>query len=255
LPRPGIASIALGILAGSVSAAAQEIPLQVLDPTPRGVLVRFEESIDPGAVGQVFGAAWPAEWSVTSGIGRIELSAETHGLARAAGEGLGFAPVPGSFAPIAIEIDLATLEATSEPTGGALAGGQLSLGFATHALDSAATAGFIGPNAGALLCTSQQQIDDACSSIPFLCGKTCTLVPGSPFDPVTGKLHLVGSESQQACDGAVCQGPFEVFATTGDLLLVEAVAVGVPSASRSLRIGLALMLAALAAQALRRRPS
>ncbi|TFG92738.1 MAG: hypothetical protein E4H11_09075 [Myxococcales bacterium] len=251
MQRPRFVWISACVALAGVDAPAQEIPLQVLDSTPRQVLVRFEQSIDPAAVGQVFGASWPASWSVSAGVGRVDVSAETHGLARAAGEGLGFAPVPGSFAPIAIEIDLATLEATSEPTSGSLAGGQFFLGFATRALDTRATAGFIGPNVGALLCSSQQQIDDACPSIPFLCGLTCTLVTGAPYDPLTGTLHLVGSESKQSCDGAQCQGPIEVFATTGDLLLVE-VAVGVPAASAPLRIGLALWVATLGAIALRR---
>jgi len=251
LPRPDLASIALGILASGASAAAQETPLQILDPTSRGVLVRFEESIDPAAVGQVFGEAWPAQWSVVGGVGRVELSAELHGLARAALEGLGLAPVPGSFAPLVVEIDLATLEATSEPTSGTLVSGPLSLSFATEAQGSSAQAGFIGPNLGALFCTSQQQVDDLCQIIPLFCGKTCTLVPGAPFDPDTGTLNVVGWESKETCDGAVCQGPVSVFATTGDLLLLEDVAVEVPSASLPLRIGLALLLVALAARALR----
>jgi hypothetical protein len=232
-------------------AHAQKIPLEVGDPTPRAILVRFEQSIDPATVATSFGPAWSASWSVSAGVGRVELSAETHGLARAAGEGLGLAPVPGSFSPIVIEIDLATLEATSEPTSGSLAGGQFFLGFATNELDTQATAGFIGPNAGALLCTSQQQIDDACPSIPFLCGKTCTLVSGAPYDPNAGTLHLVGSESKQSCDGAVCQGPLAVFAATGDLLLLD-VATSVPAASTPLRLGLALLVATLGAFVLRR---
>jgi hypothetical protein len=254
LPRASLAWIAVSVSAAA-SAAAQEIPLQIVDATPRAILVRFEQSIDPASVGQTFGPAWPAAWSVSAGVGRVELSAETHGLARSAGEGLGFAPVPGSFAPIAIEIDLATLEATSEPTGGALTSGPLSLGFATRALASAATAGFIAPDAGEFFCTSQQQIDDLCPIIPFLCGKTCTVVPGEPFDPVTGMLNLVGSESQQGCDGGLCSGPFERFARTGDLLLVELSAPGVPAASRPLRAGLVLLLATLGALALRKRRS
>jgi hypothetical protein len=245
------ARIAAFVALAACEAHAQEIPLVITDSRPRAILVRFEQSLDPATVGASFGPAWPASWSVSAGVGRVELSAETHGLARADGEGLGLAPVPGTFAPIAIEIDLATLEATSVPTSGSLAGGQLFLGFATNALDTQATAGFIGPNAGALLCSSQQQIDDACPSIPFLCGKTCTLVTGAPYDPISGMLHLVGSESKQSCDGAQCQGPLAVFATTGDLRLQE-VAESVPVASTSLRLGLALLVASLGALALRR---
>lgn len=238
---------------GAHGAVAQELPLQVLDPTPRTVLVRFEQSTDPAVVGQSFGAAWPAAWSVTAGVGRIEMSAETHGEARAAGEGLGYEPYPGSFSPLVVEIDQATLEATSEPTAGGLVNEPLSFGFETRALDTTATAGFIGPDFGNFFCTSQQQIDDLCPSFPLICGKTCTLVPGAPFDPITGKLNLVGSESQQGCDGGFCQGPFEVFAKTGDLLVTELPAAPVPAASQPLRAGIALLVASFGALALRRR--
>jgi hypothetical protein len=242
--RRRIFACVVAFASAAARAAAQEIPLQVADPTPRPVLVRFETSSDPAQVGQSFGPAWPATWSVSAGVGRVEVSAETHAQARAAGEGLGYAPVPGSFSPIVVEIDLATLEATSEPTGGELVNPPLGFGFATRALDTTATGGFIGPDLGNLHCTSQQQIDDLCPSVPFLCGKTCTIVPGEPFDPASGKLHLVGSESQQGCDGSLCSGPFEVFARSGDLRLVEVAAAPLPAASPPLRAALAMLLAA-----------
>jgi hypothetical protein len=237
-------------------ASAQEVALRVFDPTPRPIWIHFETSGHPALVGVSFGPAWPATYSVSGGVGRVEVSAEAHGLARAALEGLDFAPVPGTFAPMVIEIDLATLEATSEPTAGALEAPSppLTFNFSTRALDTTATAGFLGPDTGPLYCTSQQQVDDQCLINPFFCGKTCTLVPGAPFDPATGRINLVGSEEQFGCDGpSVCFGPFEMLARTGDLRLGETPA-GVPAASRSGRGALAVLLAASAALALRRWP-
>jgi hypothetical protein len=235
--------------AAAPAASAVEIPLQVGDPTPRAVWVRFENSLALSAVGQSFGPAWPGTWAVSGGVGRIELSAEVHGQARSDQAGLGM--LPGTFEPFAVEIDLATLEATSQATSGALANPPLAMSFATSPLDTTATGGFVTTTE--LFCTSQAQVDALCPIVPLLCGQTCVLVPGSRYDPDTGKLHLVGPEQVQGCDGGVCFGPFVNFARTGDLQLTETPIPGVPAASAPGRTALGLLLAASAIAALRRR--
>lgn len=240
--------------AAAPGASAQEIPLRVFDAAPRPIWFHYENSIDLASVGQSFGPAWPASYSVSGGVGRVEVSAETHAAARAALQGPGFSPVSGTFAPFAIEIDLATLEATSEPTTGVVEDFPFTFSFSTRALDTTAPAGFIGPDVGPLFCTSQQQVDDACPIFPVLCGQTCTLVPGAAFDPATGRINLVGSEEQLGCDAGTCFGPFENFAHTGDLKLGET-AVPVPAASLLGRVALALLLAATVPLVFRRQPS
>src|SRR5262245_25022943 len=136
-------------------------------------------------------------------------------------------------------------------TSGQLANPPLAMSFVTSPLATTATGGFISTTE--LFCSSQAQVDALCPIVPFLCGQTCVLVPGAPYDPATGKLHLVGPEQVQGCDGGVCSGPFVNFARTGDLQLTETPIPGVPAASESGRLALALLLAASATAALRRR--
>jgi hypothetical protein len=240
------------LLAGTAAspASAAEVPLRVTDPAPRPVLVHFEISSDPASVGQSYDIAFPASWSVSNGVGRVEVSAAAHGDARARLEGLGYAPVPDSFGPLVVEIDLGTLEATSPATSGALTNGTQSLGFDTRALGTTTLAGVISNSP--LFCTSQAYVDFLCTIVPSYCGQTCTIVPGAPYDPASGKINLVGSESAQGCDGSICFGPFENFARTGDLRLMETFVPPVPAASAAARVALALLLAAAAASDLAR---
>jgi hypothetical protein len=245
--------LAAGIaLAWAAAPAAQavEIPLRVQDATPRAVWVRFESSFDLSAVGQSFGPAWPATWSVSGGIGRVEISASAYGEARAQQEGLGFVSIYSE--PFVVEIDLATLEATSLANYGALENEPLSMSFDTRPLDTTATAGFV--TTMPLYCTSQADIALYCQFDPSLCDETCQIVPGAPYDPASGKLNLVGREDVQGCDGGFpCFGPFPYFARVGDLQLTETYVPSVPAASAPGRVALALLLAASAAAALRAR--
>ena len=100
--------------------------------------------------------------------------------------------------------------------------GMLAFGFWQGPLGTATTAGFVGPATPPLFCTSQAQVDLLCQSVPLFCGKTCTLVPGSAYDPSSGRVNLVGPEHQSGCDGSVCQGPIEMFSGLGDLRLTDA---------------------------------
>lgn len=238
------AALVLLLLAPMAPASAQTLPVDVLDPRPREVLVQLEESSDLAVVGQVFGPPFPAAYAVNGNTGTVTISVETHETMRSGL--LGMLPVPGSFTPIVIEIDLTTLEATSPPASGALENPPLSFDFTQNTLDTTATLGFVGPNTAPVACTSQQQIDDVCALFGIFCGKVCTLVPGSGYDPVRGELNLVGSETQVGCDGAPCDPPIDVFTGRGDLRLSEVT----PVPSLSPVGGLTLLLALLAASAL-----
>jgi hypothetical protein len=46
-------------------------------------------------------------------------------------------------------------------------------------------------------------------------------VPGAPYDPLTGKINLVGSEAQAGCDGSFCVPAASYFSRHGDLRLSE----------------------------------
>jgi len=193
-------------------------PLDILDGTLRNVLVQLEGSADPSIVGQDFGAEFPATYSASENIGTLVISAATHELMLAGG----YPPVPGSFTPITIQFDLTTFEATSQPASGAMGSGQIGGAFTQQALDTLTVGGFAGPDLPPLFCTSQAQLDDACLIVPLFCGQVCTIVPGAPYDPATGLMNLVGVLTESGCDGSLCSGPFDYFATRGDLMLTEA---------------------------------
>lgn len=74
-------------------------------------------------------------------------------------------------------------------------------------------------------------------------------LPGVAYDESTGLLNLVGSESQTACDGAICFGPFDFFATGGDLRLMEAPPTPLPAVTPVGLVVLSLLLAAVAIRA------
>jgi hypothetical protein len=211
-------AIPLALLPGI--ARGQGAPLDVSDPTPRNVFVQIESSSTLSTVGQTFGPAFPATWSASGNTGTLTISIETHEQMRS--EGSGLLPVPDTFTPIVFQIDLTTLEATSQPASGVLSNGPLVLSFGQQALGTTTTAGFMGPTVPPLFCTSQADVDQACMFIPSFCGQTCTIVPGNAYDPGTGKVNLVGRETQSGCDGSFCQGPFDMFTGRGDLRLTEA---------------------------------
>jgi hypothetical protein len=249
--RVALLVCALGFLPPPSAEAAE--PLDLGDPTTREVQVHFERSFsDPGAVGLAFDAGWPATWSVQGNVGRVEMSIAVHENSRESLQGLALMAIPTTFSSFVVEIDLTTFEATSLAATGALSNGTQAFGFNTRVLDTTAVGGFIGPDTPPLFCTSQQQVDDLCLLEPLFCGQTCTLVPGSAYDPLAGTLNLIGSEEQQGCDGAVCFGPFEVFATTGDLMLTE-LATPVPATSLPTRGLLVFLLVAVAALSATRR--
>ena len=244
--RFALLGLRLGIAWAPATALAQATPLDVADPTPRAVLVQVETSSNLATVGQSFGPLLPATYSAAGGVGTLVIPVASHEAMRAGG----IPPVPGSFTPIVIQIDLATHAASSQSAGGAQAGGGQTFSFSLSALSTSGPAGFVGPTFPPLFCTSQQQVNDLCPVFPPICGKTCTLVPGSPYDPGTGKLNLVGSETQQGCDGSLCQGPFTFFTGFGDLRVFEPdVVPALPWPAAAL---LALLLAV--AVALRIRP-
>jgi hypothetical protein len=206
-------------------ALAQGAPLDVTDPTPRNVFVQVEQSSNLSTVGQAFGPAFPATWSASGNTGTLTISKETHEQMRVAG---GYTAVPNSFTPIVFEIDLTTLEATSQPASGAMVSGPIGFGFTQQALGTTTTAGYAsGGDVPPLFCSSQAQVDAWCQIAPQFCGLTCNLVPGNEYGTDTGEINLVGRETQQGCDGAMCYGPFDMFTPRGDLRLTEAAEIPV----------------------------
>jgi hypothetical protein len=246
LPRL-VAAAPAALLVAAAPGTEAAVPLRIEDVTPRTVLVEVESSSDLAAVGQSFGPPFAATYSAAGGVGTLTISAETHAATRT-----GFYdPVPGTFTPIAIEIDLATRHATSSSASGALENGPHSLTFTQNPLASDAVLGFVGPDVGPLACTSQQQVDDACTFLPIFCGQTCTLVSGAAYDPATGRINLVGTETASGCDGSFCEGPYDFFTGQGDLRLSEPIAPAVPALGPPAAALLAAALLAAGARAAR----
>ncbi len=226
-------------LVGPAAAA----PLDLTDTSSRSVQIEVENSSGLAVVGAGFGPPFPATYSVTGGVGTVLVSPATHELMHA-----GFPqPVPGSFTSLIIEVDLATLHATSQTASGAFASGPVTGGFTLHPLASDAVLGFLGPSLPPLACASQSAVDDVCLIVPVFCGETCTLVAGVAYDTFTGKVNLVGVETQAGCDGGLCFGPFDFFTGQGDLRLTEAPVVApVPALSSGAMVVLVLLLAGTA---------
>jgi len=214
-----VLSAILWLVTGAAAAQTVPPPLDLLDPAPRDVLVHVESSADPAAVSQSFGPGLPATYSANGNVGTLVIPVESH---EQMFDGSALPVIPNTFTEIVIEFDLTTFEAVSQPASGAYGSGQIGGSFTQRVLDTAADGGFMGPDVPALFCTSQAQVDSACMSAPSFCGQTCTLVPGAAYDPITGLLNLIGIETESGCDGAICSGPFDFFATRGDLMLTEA---------------------------------
>jgi hypothetical protein len=209
------------------AAASAGTPLDVLDPSPRDVLVEVENSSDLSVVGASFGPPVAATYSASRNVGTLVIPVSSHEAMRA-----GFlTPIPGTFTPIVIEIDLTTLAATSQTASGSLQSGPVGMAFVQNPLATTTTGGFItgGDIFTPIFCTSQAEVDDACLIVPAFCNSICVLVPGAPYDEASGKVNLVGSETQQGCDGAICSGPFTLFTGNGDLRLTELSAPPLPA--------------------------
>jgi hypothetical protein len=233
------ALLAAAVLAVHATEAGATIPLQILDTTARAVFVEIENSSAIDTVGQSYGPAFPASYSATGGVGTLVISAATHQSMYA---GSFPAPVPGSFTPIVIAIDLATHHAASQVASGSFASGPVTGSFTQGVLRSDSVVGVIVSGVPPFTCASQAQVDSLCPFAPQFCGKTCSFVSGSAYVQGTGKLNLVGSESQSGCDGGLCQGPFTFFTPRGDLRLSEPFTPAVPTLAPW---AVALLLAAL----------
>ena len=242
----GLRLCLVGCLAPA-SAAAQS--LDVLDPTLRTISVEVESSSELSTVGVSFGPPHSASYSASGNVGTLVIPVESHEDMR---EGF-LTPIPGTFTPIVIDIDLTTFAATSQTASGALQSGPISMAFTQNPLGTGDTAGYIsgGDIPSPIFCTSQQEVDALCLIVPAFCGATCVLVPGAPYDAATGKLNLVGSEEQQGCDGGICFGPFVLFTGRGDLRLSEVSAKEVPTLGPEALLILGLLLAVTARRAAR----
>jgi hypothetical protein len=227
LGRLAFAVLAVGLAAARASAE----PLDLSDTTPRSIRVEFETSLSPLTIGQVFSAPVAASYSVTGNTGTVVIASANYASAIQTqlldyfGYMMTWSLVPGSASAFVLHIDLTTKQATAELAtyDTDIQSPVQQLGDVARTLSTTATAGF----------TVLPQYPN----FPFFC-PTCLLVPGAPYDPVTGKLNAVGSDHLDAPDIDLTS-----FSRAGDLRLSESPAPAVPALSA---VGIGSLVVALA---------
>ena len=142
-----------------------------------------------------------------------------------------WSPISGSVSEFRLDIDLTTMEATAQPVDyQVLITDPVpfpQIGAITRDLSTTALAGF------AFL--------PEYPGFPFFCD-TCTLVPGAPYDPASGKINAVGMDLLVAPDIPGLIG----FSRAGDLRLSESPAQSVSAHSTAGLWGLAIFLTGFA---------
>lgn len=208
------------LVCAHASASLAMTPLDVQDPTPRPVLVEWENSTDLSAVGVSYAPPVDASYSASGNVGTLVIPIVSHETMRA----VGLIPFPGTFSSVTIEIDLMTLEVTSQTANGTLTFEDPNYGYAftQNPLTSNGTAGYIAGEGIPLplFCTSQADVDALCAANPAFCSGTCELVAGAAYEASSGEVNMVGTEDQLQCVGG-CIGPFVVFSQYGDLRFSE----------------------------------
>ena len=211
------------LVCAHASASLAMPPLDVQDPTPRPVLVEWENSTDLSAVGVSYAPPVGASYSASGNVGTLVIPIVSHETMRTGYLGYPL-PLPGAFSSVTIEIDLTTLEVTSQTANGTLTTVDETYGvaFTQNPLTSNGTAGYVAGEGIPLplFCTSQADVDALCALNPVFCSGTCQLVAGAAYEASSGEVNMVGTEDQLQCFGG-CSGPFVVFSQYGDLRFSE----------------------------------
>jgi hypothetical protein len=182
---------AVGLLAAS---AAMAVPLDLDDPTPRWVEVRFEISPAdaPGRLDQEWSVARPAYLEPTAGgLIRIEVPAE---VLEAHHRTTGTDAVPGTFGSFVWTLDTATghvLDASlagriREPVG--LGPMRTTVEVRIRVEMTTRSTGGFRPESSYL----GRKAHAFCESAPAA-ARDCTLVPPRPLNPESGYVNAIGS--------------------------------------------------------------
>jgi hypothetical protein len=193
--------VGMAILATVLTSTAIAGPLNLADPTPRQIRVEVDQELhDYAAIGGAYSLPIPASFAsdgttATITVGGSAAAAFVEDYFNGA-----IGTVPGSFSDYVITIDVASGAVTSAHVSGILDTVVGNVPFDQTA-SSDAVAGFtIFPFAG--------------FDFPLFCdsGAECTIVPGAPYDPATGKANAVG---------IIVTSVFNTFTPFGDIRLIE----------------------------------
>lgn len=182
-------------LCAATSSSFAQTPLDVFDPTPRTILVRMEQTPDPAILGITYSDAVEAAYSVSGNIGTIEIAPEAYFQMRL-DEYMQYAPGAwGTGSSLIIEIDLMTLEATSQ----------------------AANFSYFWFVGAGIMNEAYFAQDVLATDV------SAPVYPGHLYDPGTGRINLVGIETSQFCSRSACSPVLELPSRGGDLLLAETI--------------------------------
>jgi hypothetical protein len=193
--------VRMAILAAFVASPAIAGPLNLADPTPRQIRVEVDQELhDYAAIGGAY--SLPISASFTSDGTTATITVDGSAAAAFVTDFFNGAvgTVPGSFSDYVVTIDVASGAVTSAHVSGILDTVLGNVPFEQTA-SSSAVAGFtIFPFMG--------------FDFPLFCdsGDACTIVPGAPYDPVTGRANAVG---------IIVTSVFNTFTPFGDIRLTE----------------------------------
>src|SRR5262249_20058447 len=173
--------LGMAVRAILATSTAQARPLDLADPTPRQIRVEIDQELhDYAAIGGAYSLPIPASFTSdgTTATITVDGSAAAAFVTDYFNGAIG--TVPGSFSDYVITIDVASGAITSAHVSGTLDTAIGAVPFDQTA-SSDAVAGFtIFPFMG--------------FDFPLFCdsGAECTIVPGAPYDPATGRANAVG---------------------------------------------------------------
>ena len=207
------ASARVALACRSAARAQGGAPLDVFDPTPRNVFVQVEGSSSPGTVGQTLGG-FSRDVSASAATPAPSRS-RRRPTRRCARRFVARAGLLHALIVIRDRTSRASLQATAARWRPAtFISGPLVFAFSPQLLGTTATAGYTATDLPPLFCTSQAEVDQCLSCSWPRSAADLHPVPGHEVDPpATGEINLVGRETQQGCDGGMCQGPFNVYYT------------------------------------------
>jgi hypothetical protein len=193
--------VGIAVLTVLVASTAIARPLDLADPTPRRIRAEVDQELhDYAAIGGAY--SLPLAASFTSDGTTATITVDGSAAAAFVEDFFNGAvgTVPGTFSDYVMTIDVGSGAVTSAHVSGTLDTVLGPVPFDQTA-SSDALAGFtIFPFMG--------------FDFPLFCdsGAECTIVPGAPYDPVTGRANAVGT---------IVTSVFNTFTPFGDVRLTE----------------------------------
>lgn len=201
----------LGLTLAVFAPAAAADPVDLANPEPRWVSVRFEISPpdDPGQTNTLYSQAYPAWLQAGERPGEVQLSIDGAAMERYLRRSRD--PVAGSFSDFVWHVDVATGHVRSAGFSGRLHE-RVGLGLSVKAPMRVR----MGTQVSAGYEAARRVLGNRYHRYCMSSSRGCTLVEPKAYDPATGYVNAVG-------DIRVSSGPIEVrsFSPLGEALFSE----------------------------------